>query len=220
MAKFILAVANKNYSSWSLRAWIAMREFSIPFEEKVIPLDTRATARRIARHSGAGRLPVLHHGAVTVWESLAILEYLAEVFPDRGLWPRTRKARAAARAIANEMHAGFLALRNACPMNLRRSQKSPSHPLGDDVRRNVARIEAVWRESRKLYGKGGPFLFGKFTIADAMYAPVATRLDTYALPVSRSSREYMDAVMGTAAFRAWKADALKEKWIIPADEVD
>jgi glutathione S-transferase len=220
MAKFILAVANKNYSSWSLRAWIAMREFSIPFEEKVIPLDTRATARRIARHSGAGRLPVLHHGAVTVWESLAILEYLAEVFPDRGLWPRTRKARAAARAIANEMHAGFLALRNACPMNLRRSQKPPSHPLGDDVRRNVARIEAVWRESRKLYGKGGPFLFGKFTIADAMYAPVATRFDTYALPVSRSSREYMDAVMGTAAFRAWKADALKEKWIIPADEVD
>jgi glutathione S-transferase len=220
MAQFTLAVANKNYSSWSLRAWIAMREFSIPFEEKVIPLDTPATARRIARHSGAGRLPVLHHGAVTVWESLAILEYLAEVFPDRGLWPRTRKARAAARAIANEMHAGFLALRNACPMNLRRSQKPPPRPLGDDVRSNVARIEAVWRECRKLYGKGGPFLFGKFTIADAMYAPVATRFDTYALPVSRSSREYMDAVMSTAAFRAWKADALKEKWIIPADEVD
>jgi glutathione S-transferase len=118
------------------------------------------------------------------------------------------------------MHAGFLALRNACPMNLRRSRKPPPRPLGDDVRSNVARIEAVWRESRKLYGKGGPFLFGKFTIADAMYAPVATRFDTYALPVSRSSREYMDAVMSTAAFRAWKAGALKEKWIIPADEVD
>lgn len=220
MAKFTLAIANKNNSSWSLRAWIAMREFAIPFEEEVIPLDTDSTARKIARHSGAGRLPVLHHGDVTVWESLAILEYLAEMFPDKGLWPRARSPRAMARAVANEMHAGFVALRNACPMNLRRSRKPPPQALGDDVRADVERIESLWSKCRRLHGKGGSFLFGRFTIADAMYVPVATRFDTYAIPVSRSSREYMDALMGTAAFNAWKADALNEEWIIPADEVD
>jgi glutathione S-transferase len=220
MSHFTLAIANKNYSSWSLRAWLAMRQFAIPFEEKIIPLDTPSTARQIARHSGAGRLPVLHHGEVTIWESLAILEYLAEIFPDRGLWPKARKARAMARAVSNEMHAGFQALRNACPMNLRRPRKPPASPLADEVRANIARIEALWSQSRKLYGKGGPFLFGKFTIADAMYAPVVTRFETYAIPVSPSTREYMDAVAGTAAFRAWKAAAVKEKWIIAADEVD
>jgi glutathione S-transferase len=220
MAKFTLAIANKNYSSWSLRAWMAMREFAINFEEKLIPLDTPKTASQIARHSGGGRVPVLHHGDTTVWESLAILEYLAEVFPDKGLWPRARKARAMARAVANEMHAGFLALRNACPMNLRRPRKLPPRAPSDEVRANVSRIEAIWNECRKLHGKGGPFLFGKFSIADAMYTPVATRFDTYAIAVSGAGREYMDAVMGTKAFGEWKTDALKEQWVIAADEVD
>jgi glutathione S-transferase len=220
MPQFILAIANKNYSSWSLRAWMAMREFAIPFEEKVIPLERPETAKAIARHSGAGRLPVLHHGDITVWESLAILEYLAETFPDKPLWPRTRKARAMARAVANEMHAGFLALRNACPMNLRRGRKALAKPLSDDVRSNMARIEGLWNECRRLYGKSGPFLFGKFSIADAMFAPVATRFDTYALPVGLGSRDYIDAVLGTQSFRDWKADALKENWIIAEDEVD
>jgi glutathione S-transferase len=220
MAKFTLAIANKNYSSWSLRAWLAMREFAIAFEEKVIPLDTPKTARQIASHSGAGRVPVLHHGDTTVWESLAILEYLAEILPDKELWPRARKPRATARAVAHEMHAGFLALRNACPMNLRRARRPPPRALSDEVRANVSRIEAIWNECRKLHGKTGPFLFGKFSIADAMYAPVAARFDTYAIAVSGSSREYMDAVMGTKAFGEWKAGALKEQWIIPADEVD
>ena len=219
MAKLTLAIANKNYSSWSLRAWIAMREFDIPFEDKVIPLDLPDTRKNIARHSGAGRLPVLHHGEVTVWESLAILEYLAEIYPAKAMWPKSRPARAMARAVANEMHAGFLPLRNACPMNLRRAHKPLAADLPEDVRANVARIETLWKACRKSYGKGGAFLFGKFTIADAMYAPVATRLETYAIPVSRASRDYMEALFATRSFRDWKDAALGEEWIIAADEV-
>jgi glutathione S-transferase len=220
LAKLTLAIANKNYSSWSLRAWMAMRECGIPFEEKVIPLDTPQTARNIARHSGAGRLPVLHHGDVTVWESLAILEYLAELFPAKAMWPKPRPARAVARAVANEMHAGFQALRNACPMNLRRPHKPLAAGLSNDVRANIARIETLWKECRKRHGKGGPFLFGTFSIADAMYAPVAARFETYAIPVSASSRAYMDALFDTQSFRSWKADALREKWIVAADEAE
>jgi glutathione S-transferase len=220
LANLTLAIANKTYSSWSLRAWMAMREFGIPFEEKVIPLDLPETKRKIARHSGAGRLPVLHHGEVTVWESLAILEYLAEVFPTKAMWPKSRPARAMSRAVANEMHAGFLALRNACPMNLRRPHKPLAAGLTEDVRGNIGRIETLWRNCRKTYGKGGPFLFGKFTIADAMYAPVASRFETYAIPVSSGSRDYMDALLTTRSFRDWKAGAAKETWIIAADEVE
>jgi glutathione S-transferase len=220
MAKFHLVVANKNYSSWSLRPWMAMREFEIPFTETIIALDLPKTARQIAKHTGAGRLPVLHHGTTTIWESLAILEYLAEKFPDKPLWPRSSAARAMARAAANEMHAGFRALRDACPMNLRRPPRPLAQPVSDEVRSNIRRIETLWKECRRANGKGGPFLFGKFSIADAMYAPVVTRFDTYALPADSATRAYMDAIMGTKAFRAWKADALKEKWIIQADEVD
>jgi glutathione S-transferase len=220
MAGFHLVIANKNYSSWSLRVWMALREFGIPFTETVIALDTPRTARHIAEHTGAGRLPVLHHGRISLWESLAILEYLAEKFPDKALWPRPVAARAMARAVANEMHAGFMALRNACPMNLRRPRKPLAQPLSEEVRSNVRRIETLWKACRKVNGRGGPFLFGRFSIADAMYAPVVTRFDTYALRVSRETRDYMAAVMGTKSFGAWKADALKEKWILPAEEVD
>jgi glutathione S-transferase len=219
LANFTLAIANKNYSSWSLRAWMAMREFDIPFAEEVIPLDVPQTKTKIARHSGAGRLPVLHHGEVRVWESLAILEYLAELFPGKAMWPKSRAARAMARAVANEMHAGFQALRNACPMNLRRPHRPLAAGLSEEVLANVVRIERLWKDCRAAYGKGGPFLFGKFTIADAMYAPVVTRFETYVIPVSRASRDYMDALIATQSFRDWKEGAAKEKWIIAADEV-
>lgn len=219
MAKLTLVIANKNYSSWSLRAWMAMRELDIPFEEMVIPLDLPETRKNITRHSGAGRLPVLHHGAVTVWESLAILEYLAELYPAKVMWPKSRPARAVARAVANEMHAGFQALRNACPMNLSRVHKPLAADLSEHVRADVARIETLWKACRKSYGKGGPFLFGRFTIADAMYAPVAARFETYAIPVSRASRDYIEALFATRSFRDWKDAARREKWIIAADEV-
>jgi len=218
LSKLHLVIGNKNYSSWSLRPWIALTMAKIPFNETIILLDRPDTARKIAAHSRAGRIPVLHHGKVTVWESLAILEYVADLYPDRHLWPKNAAARAMARAVANEMHAGFSALRNACPMNLRRPRKAV--PINAAIRKDVARIEDLWRDCRKKFGKGGKFLFGRFSNADAMFAPVVTRLDTYAIKVGRDTRDYMDAVMATPAFRQWREAALKEKWIVPSDEVD
>ena len=218
MSKLQLVIGNKNYSSWSLRPWMALTMAGIPFRETVIPLDTPETARLIAEHSRAGRVPVLHHGRQTVWESLAIMEYLAELFPEKHLWPRAVSARAIARAVANEMHAGFGALRSACPMNLRRAQKPIA--MSAEVLRDVARIEQIWRDCRTRFGKGGRFLFGRFSIADAMYAPVVTRFDTYAVQVAGDTRAYMDTIMNTAAFLAWREAALKETWILHAEEVD
>ena len=218
MSDLHLIIGNKNYSSWSLRPWIAMTMAGIPFRETLIPLDLPDTRQRIAEHSGAGRVPVLRHGTLIVWESLAILEYLAELHPDRVLWPESRAARALARSVSNEMHAGFGSLRNACPMNLRRPRRAVA--MDDAVRRDVARVETLWRMCRQRHGTGGPFLFGGCGIADAMFAPVVTRFDTFAIAVAPDTRDYMDAVMGTEAFRSWKAAALAETWIIPADEVD
>ncbi len=218
MAKPHLVIANKNYSSWSLRPWMAMTMAGLPFDETIIPLDTPSTRKQIAEHSGAGRLPVLHHGKITIWETLAILEYLAETFPEKNLWPKAKAARAVARAISNEMHAGFTGLRNTCPMNLRRPPKPVI--LNEATKADITRIEEIWRECRKTYGKGGKFLIGKFCNADAMFVPVVTRFETYAIPVGRDTRAYMDAVMATKAFQKWKSAALKETWIVPHDEVD
>ena len=218
MSKLHLVIANKNYSSWSLRPWMAMTMAGLPFNETIIPLDTPETKRLIAAHSKSGRVPLLYHGKLAIWESLAILEYLAEAFPQKNLWPKAASTRAAARAVANEMHAGFTALRNACPMNLRRPRKAVA--MNDAIKRDVARIEEIWRDCRKRFSKGGKFLFGKFCNADAMYAPVVTRFDTYAIPVAADSREYMSNVMATHAFKSWREAALKESWIVPSDEVD
>ncbi|CAN5160817.1 glutathione S-transferase family protein [soil metagenome] len=213
-----LVIGNKNYSSWSLRPWIAMTIAELPFEEIVIQLDAPETKARIAEHSRAGRVPVLHHDGVTIWESLAILEYLAETFPAKNFWPADKAARALARSISNEMHGGFGALRNACPMNLRRVSKAVA--MDDAVKADVARIDNIWRSCLAKHGDGGDFLFGAFSNADAMYAPIVTRFDTYDIKVSAESRGYMDRVMTTPAFAAWKTEALKERWIIAADEVE
>lgn len=218
MAKLNLIIANKNYSSWSLRPWLAMTMAGLDFDETLILLDTPGTKKQIAEHSKAGRVPILRHGKVTVWETLAILEYLAETFPEKNFWPKAKAARAVARSISNEMHAGFSGLRNACPMNLRRPQKPVV--LNEATRADIARIEEIWRDCRKTYGKGGKFLFGKFCNADAMFAPVVTRFETYAIPVAKDTRAYMDAVLATKAFQKWKSAALKETWIVPHDEVD
>jgi glutathione S-transferase len=152
VSKLHLVIGNKNYSSWSLRPWMAITMAGIPFRETVIPLDTPDTAGLIAQHSQAGRVPVLIHGRTVIWESLAIMEYMAELFPDKNFWPKATAARAVARSVSNEMHAGFGALRNACPMNLRR----PKHkvPMNDAVLKDVARIESLWRECRARFGKG------------------------------------------------------------------
>ena len=218
MGKLHLVVANKNYSSWSLRPWMAMHMAGLPFTDTVIQLDVADTKKRIARHSKAGRLPVLHHGERVIWDSLAILEYLAETFPEKNFWPKSAAARAMARSVSCEMHSGFQALRNECPMNLRRARKTIT--LSDAAVADVARIEQIWRDCRAKFAGRGDFLFGKFSNADAMFTPVVTRFDTYDIKVSRASRAYMNAIMNTSAFRAWKETALKEDWIIAADEVD
>jgi glutathione S-transferase len=208
-----LIIGNKLYSSWSLRPWILMEALDLPFDETVIPLHQDDTAASIKTHASAGKVPILKDGNVMVWESLAIMEYLHEKFPNAGIWPKDATARAHARCIANEMHAGFQPLRQACPMNLGKSFKPKDY--ADDVKASVARVEAIWSEARSRFGSGGPFLYGAFSAADAMYAPIVTRLDTYGFPVSGLSRAYMDAVLTSPAFVAWRDAAFREPWYLP-----
>ena len=211
-----LVIGNKNYSSWSFRPWIAMKAAGIPFDEVVISLDAADFKERVLKVSGTGKVPVLIDGNVRVWESLAILEYLAEKFPDAKLWPEDPAARAHARAISSEMHAGFLPLRKACPMNVWHPPKE--YPQADDVMDNVRRIDAMWADSRKRFGAGGPFLFGAFGAADAMYAPVVSRFETYGIQVGAESRTYMDSMMALPAWQEWCAAALKEAWVLSRNE--
>ena len=178
-----LIIGNKNYSSWSFRPWIAMKVAGIPFEDTVISLNADDFKQKVGSVSGTGKVPALIDGDVQVWESMAILEYLAEKFPDAGLWPADAAARAHARAVANEMHAGFLPLRKLLPMNMWRPVIR--RELTPEAAVNVARIEAMWGACRTKFGKRGPFLFGHFGAADAMYAPVVSRLHTYAINVER-----------------------------------
>ena len=213
-----LVIANKNYSSWSLRPWLAMKVAGIPFEETLISLDAPDFKSRLTALSGAGKVPVLIDGDTRVWESLAILEYLAEKSPAANLWPQQLGARAHARAIAAEMHAGFLPLRRHLPMNVSRPVKLRA--LDDAAAADVARIDAIWRECRAQFGAGGPFLYGAFGAADAMYAPVVWRLHTYAVEVSAAARAYMDAVTALPTWAEWREGARREPWIFPHDEVD
>jgi glutathione S-transferase len=213
-----LVIGNKNYSSWSLRPWIAMKVAGIPFEEAVIPLYIEGSRERILKYSPAGKVPILIDGDLTVWDTIAILEYLAERFPDAGLWPADRRARSLARSVSAEMHSGFQALRQHCTMNLWLPPKPRPQP--DEVMENMRRIEELWRDCRKRYGKGGPFLFGRFGAADAMYAPVVGRFHNYGLPVGQEARDYMAAVMALPAWREWLAAAMRETWIMRHNEPD
>jgi len=193
-----------------------MKAVGIAFEERVVSLSDPEFKQTIAAVSRNGKVPALDDDGVHVWESLAVLEYLAEKFPQAGLWPADTRARAHARALAAEMHGGFAALRNECPMNFWRPVKR--RELTADALADVARIDAMWSECRARYG--GPFLFGRFGAADAMYAPMVSRFHTYAVEVGEGSRAYMDAVMALPAWREWKEAALKEPWILPFDEPD
>ena len=213
-----LIIGNKNYSSWSMRPWIAMKVAGIAFEETVISLNAPEFKAHVGPVSGTGKVPVLIDNDVRVWESLAILEYLAEKFPAAGLWPADVSARALARAIANEMHAGFLPLRRHLPMNMWRPVIK--RELTPEAETNVQRIEAIWNDCRARFGKDGPFLFGHYGAADAMYAPVVSRLHTYAVAVGARARAYMKAVMALPAWREWHAAAIKEPWVLAGDEVD
>ena len=215
MSDLILYVGNKNYSSWSFRPWIAMAAAGVPFTDQVIPFDFPGGNPEFKKISPTGRVPVLHHGAVRVWESLAIIEYVAELFPDAGIWPKDRAARAQARAISMEMLSGFRAIRNACPMNIRRAPSPIDLPEG--VMDDVAHIEAMWKEA--LARSGGPFLFGDFSAADAMYAPVVNRFETYCLTQDETVLAYMARMKAHPAWQAWQVAALAEPWIVPEDEV-
>jgi glutathione S-transferase len=213
-----LIIGNKNYSSWSLRPWIAMKVAAIPFEETVIPLYEPGSREQVLKLSPAGKVPVLIDGDMHVWESLAILEYLAEKFPKAELWPADARARSHARVVANEIHGGFMPLRRNCPMNMWLPPKK--RPQGDEVLDNVRRIDALWSDCRARFGQNGPFLFGAFGAADAMYAPVVARLHSYGLGVGEVARTYMDAVMALPAWREWRAAALKEPWVMQGNEPD
>lgn len=213
-----LVIGNKNYSSWSLRPWIAMKVASIPFEEIVIPLYLPGSAEHILKYSPAGKVPILIDGDDTIWESLAILEHLADRFPAAKLWPSDARARSFARSAASEMHGGFQPLRQHCTMNLWLPVKQRPQP--EEVLANMRRIETLWADCRACFSVGGPFLFGTFGNADAMYAPVVARFHNYGLPVGPGTRAYMDAVMALPAWKEWYDAAMKETWIMRHNEPD
>ncbi|MSO77114.1 MAG: glutathione S-transferase family protein [Alphaproteobacteria bacterium] len=212
MPALTLVIGNKNYSSWSLRGWLALARTGLGFEEIVVPLDTPKTKAAIWNHSPSGKVPLLRHGDVTVWESLAVGEYLAEIAPGARLWPEGQAARAHARAVAAEMHAGFMNLRGQCPMNIRASK--PGRPLSPETAADIERIAAIWRDCRARFGRGGDMLYGHFTIADAMYAPVVSRFRTYGITLDGESQTYAAAVWALPEMRRWAAAAAAEPWAI------
>ena len=208
-----LVIGNKNYSSWSMRPWLALRANNIAFEEIFVPLYTGdADKKRLLGFSRSGKVPALIDGDVTVWDSLAIIEYLAEKFPETRLWPEDRARRAHARAISAEMHSGFLPLRNECGMNLHRPIRAIA--LSADAQANVARIQEIWTECRERHAQAGPFLFGAFGAADAMFAPVVHRFRLYAIEVAPPVRAYMEAMMALPAFAQWTEEGLAETLVI------
>jgi glutathione S-transferase len=218
MAGFTLVVGNRNYSSWSLRGYLAARLAGIEFEECFVRLSEPSSRAALLGHSPAGKVPVLKHGDRVVWDSLAIAEYLAEQRPQAGLWPADPDARALARSIAAEMHSGFAALRRHMPMNLRKHL--PGRGEGPGVAADIARICALWQDCRSRFGAGGPFLFGRPSAADAMYAPVATRFRTYGVALDPVAKAYVEAVLAWPPFLEWQGAALEEPWIIAEDEVE
>ena len=203
-----LVIGSKNYSSWSLRAWLLLRQFAVPFDEIKLPLDTPEFYARIGGYSPAGRVPVLLDGETRVWDSLAICEYANERFLDGRGWPLDRTARAHARSISAEMHAGFGAMRDALPMNCRKRVATPE--LDEAAKHDVARVQVIWRELRNSHAQCGPFLFGDFCIADAMYAPVVMRFISYAIELDAITRAYVDAIAALPALREWCADTMTE----------
>ncbi len=217
-----LVIGNKNYSSWSMRPWVLMRQLGLHFEEVKLRLDFdphSAFKRTLAHYSPAGLVPVLLDDDFAVWDTLAIMEYLHDKFPGRGVWPEGMRQRARARSLAAEMHAGFSALRSHCPMNIEAELAEAGRRVWSEqaaVRANVERIEVAWVDA--LNASGGPFLFGEFGAVDAMYAPVCMRLLTYGLPMSPTVAAYVKHVRETPAVKAWVADALEENDWLAEDE--
>jgi glutathione S-transferase len=214
MSELKLVVGNKNYSSWSMRPWLAMKAAGVDFADEVIPFDFENGNPAIKAVSETGRVPLLIHGDFKVWESLAIIEYVAELFPGKPVWPADRRDRALARAYSMEMATGFRGIRNACPMNLRRPKKAM--PVTPDMRSDIDRIETIWHSSVRK--SGGPYLFGAFSAVDAMFAPVVNRFEAYMLSDHPETQAYIAAVKSHPAWLAWAADAAQESWIVAEDE--
>ena len=217
MTKPLLIIGNKNYSSWSLRPWLALKVAGVDFDEKLVPLFEDDWAARKAELP-SGTVPVLEHDGNVIWETMAILEYAAETWGAAKFWPTDTAARARARAVANEMHAGFTKLRTHMPMNIRAS--FPGRGMHPGVAEDIARVEAIWTECRQTFGKGGDFLFGQFCNADAMFAPVVSRLTTYGVEVNPTARAYMDAVQALPEMIEWSDAGRAEPWVIGEDEID
>ena len=213
-----LVIGNKAYSSWSLRPWIVMQAFGIAFDEKLVLLREKDTRDRILEHSPSGKVPALIDDGTLVWDSLAIIEYLADKYLQHGIWPKDQLARAHARCASAEMHSGFQALRNACSMNVTRTFKARDR--GPAVAADVERITALWREARSTFGSGGTFLYGDFSGADGMFAPVVSRFHAYAIEVDAVSRAYMTAIMAHPAYKSWVAAAMAEPWALDNGEAD
>jgi len=211
-----LLIGNRNYSSWSLRAWLLMRQAAIPFEERLVALGSEAFGREVRRHSPAGRVPVLVDAGFAVWDTLAIAEYLAERFPDRGIWPGDAQDRARARSVCAEMHAGFGALRSQMPMNI--EARLPGRGWNLQVQDDVDRIVEIWSTLRERHAAHGPFLFGRFCAADAFFAPVVSRFETYAVPTPPPCDAYRQAVLALPAMRDWTEGALAERAFLAEDE--
>jgi glutathione S-transferase len=215
MNELLLTIGNKNYSSWSLRAWILMKHLGLAFSERMLPLDTPEFARDIAALTGAKRVPFLRHGDLQVWDSLAICEYACEL--SGGGWPRDRGARAVARSVCAEMHSGFTVLRSQWPMNARaEGRKTAPNP---ERAAEIARIEDLWNDCRTRFGAGGPWLFGEYSVADAMYAPIVLRFRTYGPRLRDTSTAYMATVLADAHLRDWLAGAAAETWTLEDSEI-
>lgn len=212
-----LFIANKKYSSWSFRPWILLKVKAIVFEEQLVPLDFESGNKRYKEFNPAGKVPALQHGDLAVWDSLAIMEYVAELYPEKNLWPKDPKARAHARSIVAEMHSGFMDLRNECPMNMCREPGKIS--VSNGVIKDIQRIEAIWADCLETYQ--GPFLFGEFSIADAMYAPVVNRLFAYDFDHNKQSTQaYCERMKSLDAWKIWQGDAQAEPWVIARAEID
>ncbi|MBL8507233.1 glutathione S-transferase family protein [Chitinimonas sp. JJ19] len=211
-----LVIGNKAYSSWSLRPWLLLRQAGIPFEEIVIPLQQAGSHEALMRYAPTGKVPCLLEGPIQVWESLAICEYLAERFPEQPFWPANPAQRAEARSLAAEMHAGFGALRQHYPMNVRRQVPPSARP--PEVERDITRFAALVESLRSRYAAAGPFLMGEFGILDAMYAPVATRCHTYSVALPARTQAWVDHILALPAMREWYAAAAAEPWVIEASE--
>ncbi|TCT02439.1 glutathione S-transferase family protein [Aquabacter spiritensis] len=213
-----LLIGNKNYSSWSLRAWLALTASGIPFEARLVPFGSAEFAAAFEGLDAPRRVPLLLDDDVAVWDSLAIIEHAAERYPDRPVWPGDRVARGMARAVAAEMHSSFHRLRRHLPMNLWRPVETRAFDA--DIGAEIARIGEIWRAARGRFGAGGDFLFGRFCAADAMFAPVATRFATYGVPLDPVCADYVAAIHAQPDFVAWRKAALAEPWVEPHDEVD